>query len=218
MSAGQYCGKCRTAVAPGGVFCSRCGAPVTAPSAGPMTFKEQQAQARPAKKGGQIKRPSLIVVGLAGLYAVWVAATGGDAGGAGSALGQPTPTPPSLSAAVYLDPRVLAANPSGYTGKNIYVQGKALNVTQKPSYTWVQMMAQPVGKSDTESVIVEMPFQATDLVKGECFRIYGVAHGTQDVTRTLTGAKDSVPLLNGYAYSSSSSDKYGSCLSPPSTR
>jgi len=136
----------------------------------------------------------------------------------GSGLNQATPTAnPAKGDARLVDPRQLVADPQAFRGQNLYLQGKALNVEQHPDYTWVQLFAQVPGKtsSSTESVVVEFRPKAPAVLKDECYRIYGVGAGTQNVTRTLTGATNAVPYVTGYAYESAPQDqfKFG-CASP----
>jgi hypothetical protein len=139
-----------------------------------------------------------------------------------------TPVPPSKAAAVYVDPRQLTSDPQSYVGKNIILQGEALNVTQNqedkgglftsphPAYTWVNLMAQVRGKNGTtESIAVQITPPSKTLLSEECYRIYGVVVGTEKVTRTLTGAENEVPEVNGYAVESAPQGAYGiGCAAP----
>lgn len=173
------------------------------------------------KQGAKPTRVLALVGGVVLLF-ICVGMAFSSNSGSTTASGGSTATtvaPPSMSLATYLDPRLLASNPTAYKGNNIYIQGKVLNVEQHSDYTWVQIMAQPSGKDVTESIVVEMRPRASELLKDECFRIYGTAQGTTGVTRTLTGASNTVPLVHGYAYSSVSAGSYGiGCASPSTTR
>lgn len=127
----------------------------------------------------------------------------------------PLASPPPWSEARAIDPRYLAANPDGYKGANLLVQGQALGVEQRNGYTWVQLLARIPGKeSGDESIVVELHPTNPQLLKGECYRLYGVGAGTQRVTRTLTGAQTDVPLLNGYGWMQSPVSSYGACSAP----
>src|SRR5437016_4422230 len=98
---------------------------------------------------------------------------------AGSAVSTRTP---DKSSAQVIDPRLLASDPNGQRGKNVILQGKSLTATQQPDYTWMQLMAQIPERSTTESVIIEVRPKNAALLKDECYRVYAVAAGTQDVT------------------------------------
>jgi hypothetical protein len=122
---------------------------------------------------------------------------------------------PTKANATVLDPRRLVAEPNSFKGQNIALQGKALNVDQRSDYTWVQLMAQPPGRTTTESVVVELRPKSTEVLKDECYRMYGVVSGTQRVTRTLTGASSDVPLVAGYAWEKARAGEYGfGCAAP----
>src|SRR5437660_1336300 len=76
------------------------------------------------------------------------------------------------------------------------------------------------GKSSasTESIVVEFRPKVVALLKDECYRIYGVAEGTQEVTRTLTGAKNSVPYVSGYGFDAAPQGEFGiGCAAPVPT-
>ncbi len=128
---------------------------------------------------------------------------------------------PRREQAVYLDPRELVADPKAYIGRNILLQGKALNVEHSdgdrlnPSYTWVNLLAQVRGRSTTESIVVMLRPKDPKILSDECYRFYGVVAGTQRVTRLLTGAVNEVPLVNGYAWESVGRDAFNiGCVSP----
>jgi hypothetical protein len=128
----------------------------------------------------------------------------------------PTATPaPSKEQAVYLDPRILAADPKAHIGKHIYLQGQTLTVDQQSDYTWVQILGQVKDKDYvSESVIVEMRPKQTTLLRSECYRIYGIVKGTTKVQRTATGAENEVPLVSGYAFEPAPAGKNGGCANP----
>jgi hypothetical protein len=127
-------------------------------------------------------------------------------------LPTPTPVPPSKATAVALDPRKLAADPNAYVGENIWLQGTALNVTQNDTYTWVQLLAQvPSHPFATESIVVEFHPRDSRILSDDCYRMYGVAQGTQSVTRTLTGASNNVAVISGYAMETLLRGTYGGC-------
>jgi Lhr-like helicase len=167
--------------------------------------------ARPSRPGTPIGQKFLAGVAALACFVVVGYLALQMAGGAEADAGPP----PNYAEAVMVDPRQLVANPSAYREANIAVQGKALNVEQHRDYTWIQVMARIPGKEiGDESVVVELRPADTAILKGECYRFFGVGKGTQGVTRTLTGASDNVPLLRGYKYFSSVSDKYGGCGAP----
>ena len=121
----------------------------------------------------------------------------------------PATAPPIRADARNLDPRQLLADPKAYLGVNLSFQGKTLNVQQQDSFTWVQLLAQVPGRSTTESIVFEFRPKVPELLKDDCYRMYGVVAGTQEVTRTLTGAKETVPYLNGYLWERISPDRFG---------
>jgi hypothetical protein len=130
------------------------------------------------------------------------------------ATAQPAFVAPSPDGAVKLDPRLLASDPQRYVGANFYLQGQASTVSQENGYTWVQLLAHPPGKLYiTESIVFEVSPPIT-MVRENCYRIYGVGQGTQKVTRTLTGASNSVPLVRGYMVQTSLDDGLSGCLPP----
>ncbi len=135
-----------------------------------------------------------------------------------TATATPLPTavpPPDKAQAVYLDPRILAADPKAHIGEHIYLQGKTLTVDQKSDYTWVQIQAQVKDKDFVnESMIVEVRPKQTGLLRAECYRIYGIVKGTTKVTRTATGAENEVPLISGYAFEPAPPGQYGGCANP----
>ena len=102
--------------------------------------------------------------------------------------------------AEWIDPRRLAARPSTYHDHNIALFGKALTADQHPDHTRVQLMAQPPGGNVTELVVVELRPKAEALRPGECYALFGVGIGTQQVTGSLTSVEIEVPLVEGYAW------------------
>lgn len=137
----------------------------------------------------------------------------------------PTATPrPDPAQAQYLDPRELVADPKAYQGKNVLLQGKALNVTHNaeekgifsdtPDHTWMQVMAAVRGRSTTESVVVEFYPRDPKILKDECYRILGIVQGTTKVRRTLTGAEDEVPIIKGYSWQGAPANQFGTCQAP----
>lgn len=143
-----------------------------------------------------------LLLGLLLLIPVWYFAIRPAARGALDVLdATPTPTaqPPARADAVAVDPRRLAAEPGAFVGQNVWLYGRALNVEQRDDYTWLQIMAQVADRTVTEFVVVEVSPKNTTILKDECYRVYGVGAGTQDVTRTLTGASGKAPLVRAYA-------------------
>lgn len=123
--------------------------------------------------------------------------------------------PPDKSAADLVDPRRLVAEPNAFRGKNIVLQGQALTVTQQADYTWVQLMAQPTGRETTESVVAEVRPKNVQILKDDCYRVYGVGSGTQNVNLTLTGASREVPLIRAYAVEGAPAGPRGIGCNPP---
>jgi hypothetical protein len=126
-----------------------------------------------------------------------------------------TVQPPPAASARLIDPRELAADPTAFIGRNVILQGRALNVTQHDDYTWVQVLALVPGRSTDESIVVEMRPKQPRLLRDECYRVYGVVVGTQTVTRLLTGATNVVPLVYGYAFEPAPRDRFGISCAPP---
>ena len=132
-----------------------------------------------------------------------------------------TPTPLNLTVSdtnksAYVDPRALAADPISYKGKNVFVQGQILNVAQHDTYTWAQIYAQISGDNsfNAESVVVEIQPKDSSILKGDCWRFYGIGNGTQQIKLLLTGATNTVPLLSGYYSRQMQADQYGNCPNP----
>ena len=202
MATAAFCTDCGAALAGEGRFCAACGAPVAVSA--PVAPSTQRS-------GVPIGQKILAAFAAVACFAVagWLILRI-----AGGTVAQEGPPPP-ISAARIIDPRQLAANPAAYRDANLAVQGQAINVEQHHDYTWVQVMARIPGKeAGDEAVIVELRPADTALLKGECYRFFGVGNGTQSVTRTFTGATNIVPLLRGYKYFSSESSKYGGCGAP----
>jgi hypothetical protein len=136
------------------------------------------------------------------------------------AVPQPTavPTaPPNRAQAAYLDPRELAADPRAFIGKNIILSGKALNVAVSKNrvggeYTWVQLMAQVRNRNSTESIVIHFTPKDPKFLKDECYVVYGIVQGTEEVTRALTGAKNTDPQVSGYLWERQPSDRFGNCI------
>jgi hypothetical protein len=162
----------------------------------------------------------LIALGV--IYAVFAAASSTSTEAAAPprppAVPTATPVPPSKANAVAIDPRRLVSDPMTYIGANVKLSGNALTVTQNPAttglnaspaYTWVQLMAEVAGKNSTESIVIEFQPPNRSLLRDECIRVYGVVAGTETVTRTLTGAQNTVPVLRGYALDQGSAGPYG---------
>lgn len=118
--------------------------------------------------------------------------------------GMTTPPRPTISVktlkltAQEVDPRLLVSNPNGYDGKALQITGTALNVDQQDGYTWVNVI--PAGSGVGNNVVVELRPPVPSLLSQECYTFYGVGAGTTKVTRTLTGATNDVPLVQGQAY------------------
>lgn len=126
------------------------------------------------------------------------------------------PTPrPTKDTAEAIDPRRLVGDPNGYRGKNLVLQGKALNVQQEGDLTWVNLQAVVPGRDTTESIAVVIRPRNSQILKDDCYRIYGVGAGTQEVTRTFTGAKETVPTVNSYLQEAAPTGRSGyGCAAP----
>lgn len=207
MSAQSFCSRCGTAIPSGAAFCPGCGQAV-GPAPPPAT-----APARSRRRGRSPLAMALIIGLLLCVGIVALPKSGANTATPGAAAtAQPTP---DYSAARYVDPRALASDPASYRGVNLWLQGQALGVEQHASGTWVQLMAQPTGKATTESIVVTFDGKAHDLIKGQCYQIYAIGDGTTEVTRTLTGATNTVPAVRAYRYGSTPSTTYG-CAAPTS--
>jgi hypothetical protein len=182
---------------------------------------------RKASVASNVARFPLILIGLlaAGLMTIILVSfvfrltSPNTTSSATSASSTPRPDP---AQARYVDPRQLAANPESFSGQNIVLEGKSLNVTQNQAstgllggtqdYTWMQVMAIVKDRNTTESVVVEFYPRQTSIIKDECYRVFGIAQGSTKVRRTLTGAEDSAPLIRGYMWTQGSTDRFGSCI------
>jgi hypothetical protein len=124
----------------------------------------------------------------------------------------PPPSPlPQKKDAKAVDARALAADPDSFKGQNIVLKGRTLGVTQYDKYTWGHLQAQVPNRSTTESVAIELTPGDKTLLRDECIRIYGIASGTQEVTRTLTGAKNNVPEIEAYSWENIPSSNSSTC-------
>jgi hypothetical protein len=199
--------------------CRYCGRDLATGGVGGPQTVVAIAPAPPTKKkrgvGGNLAVGCLVIVGLIVVLSLIGSSQGGKVQLAASTLA-PT-APPAKSDAKLVDPRLLVADPQSFRGQNIYLQGKALNVDQRADYTWVQLLAQVPGKTEgsTESIVIEFRPKLPAFLKDECYRVYGVADGTQDVTRTLTGATNTVPLVEGYAFDSAAIGQFKIGCAPP---
>jgi hypothetical protein len=125
-----------------------------------------------------------------------------------------TPAPDSRFAQT-MDPRKLTADPNTYRGMNIELIGRAQSVSQHDDYTWAQLMAQ--ARTDTtvsESLALEIRPRATSgaVLNGDCYKVYGIVADPQTVTRTLTGASNSVPTLTVYRFEPLTKAPSGYCI------
>ena len=77
--------------------------------------------------------------------------------------------------------------------------------------SWVQILGRVRDRAITESIVVEFYPKDPKILRQECYRLYGEVAGTQNVTRTLTGATNQVPLLRGYAWEPIPRDRFGDC-------
>lgn len=128
--------------------------------------------------------------------------------------------------AEYLDPRELTSAPKSYVGRNITLQGRTLTVTHhdqqsgflssQPSHSWVQVIAQVRGRDDTtESVVVKLYPKDVRVLKDECYKIYGVVAGTEQVQLVLTGASHDAPVIRGYTWDAAPPGRFGfGCAGP----
>jgi hypothetical protein len=122
---------------------------------------------------------------------------------------------PRKETAEVVDPRRLVADPNSYKGRNVVLQGKALNVEQHSGYTWINMLAQVPERTTTEAIAVETHGRNTQILKDECYRVYGTVEGTQEVRRVLTGANSNVPLVKSYLQESAPAGRSGFGCAPP---
>jgi hypothetical protein len=126
----------------------------------------------------------------------------------------------------WIDPRKIAVDPTGYTGKGVKLVGKILNATKYSDYTWAQFVAQvpawidPQSTYETSSFAAEFSLpsggnQPLPLLPGNCYLVVGWVGVPQQVTRTLTGASDVVPTIaKAVALQQLSKDAYGNCIVP----
>jgi hypothetical protein len=127
-----------------------------------------------------------------------------------------TPTPaPTRDGAVYIDPRLIVSDPNAYKGRNVLLQGKALNVDQKSDYTWINVLAEVRDRDTNESMVVEFRPKRSNVLSEECYRFYGVVEGTRKVRIVLTGAEKEIPLVRGYDLEDAPRGKSGfGCAAP----
>jgi hypothetical protein len=148
----------------------------------------------------------------------------------------PTATPSSeerSKSAQPIDIRLLEANPNAYKGQNVVLYGKVTNASVTGKETWAQMTAQllvnhsvsatsrswatdnsSANKYISESVALHLYNLATPLLSQECYTIYGTVNGSENVTRTLTGATNTVPGISVYLYQQGTKDQYGLSCQP----
>lgn len=128
----------------------------------------------------------------------------------------PTATPaPSKAGARYVDPRELTADPKSFVGQNIFLQGETLTVEHRDTYSWIQIQARVRGRSIDESIVVRFEPKEPKILSQECYRIYGIVAGTEEMQLKLTGAINEVPLVRGYAWEPAPRGEYGiGCAGP----
>jgi hypothetical protein len=127
----------------------------------------------------------------------------------------PTKTPDELQAeADYLDPRLLTSNAEGHVGENIFVQGYAQSVEQSGEYTWIHLLAKVRDRPVEESAVVELRPPEPNLLSDECYRFFGIVGGTTETKIVLTGATNTAPLIEAYAYEPSERSGESSCEAP----
>jgi hypothetical protein len=86
------------------------------------------------------------------------------------------------------------------------LQGRANNVQQEDAplgrapYTWVDFLAGIHGIPDTEDLVVEITPKAPAVLRGNCYRVYGIVSGTETVQVVLTGAQHQVTVVRAYAW------------------
>jgi len=114
-----------------------------------------------------------------------------------------------------LDPRQLATNPRGHIGANVVLEGQAQRVSQYTDSTWIELLAWSPSSRLAERVVVELRPPALAVQKGGCYRLMGIAAGTQLVTYPGTRAITAVPLVHGYGWEAATARPAGvSCAAP----
>ena len=100
-------------------------------------------------------------------------------------------------------------------GRNVILQGKALNVEQHRAYAWINLLAQAPERNTTEGIAVEIRPKNAQILSDECYRIYGTVEATQEVRRTFTGACATVPLVRSYLQENAPAGRSGFGCAPP---
>ena len=135
---------------------------------------------------------------------------------------KPTATPtatatplPTKDGADYIDPRLLAADPKAYKGRNVQIQGGAQNIDQKSDYTWINFSAGVRGRDISEAIVVEVRPKNPNILSQECYRVYGIVEGTQKVRIVLTGAEKDVLFVKAYQIEDAPRGEFGfGCAAP----
>ena len=131
-----------------------------------------------------------------------------------TAIPAPADTPIDRARATYLDPRILVGDPNGNRGTYVILRGMANNVSQKDGFTWIQFLAEVNGQNrPTESIVVRFLIRQIKILKQECYVIYGVVSGEEDVIQVATGVAAKTVGVTGYAWDSIDRTSQG-CVKP----
>jgi hypothetical protein len=114
---------------------------------------------------------------------------------------------PDRNAALDVDARALVADPAGYIGFNMILQGLALNVAQQKDATWIAFFA-GVMERPSETMVVILKPREPKILKGECYRFFAVGAGSSaistddatDLSAILTGQVKELPTVHAYYY------------------
>lgn len=117
-----------------------------------------------------------------------------------------TARPPVRADAVYIDPRLIAADPDRYELDrededapfyNIYLRGRVINVTETEHFTSFTFQAYVQGAPLTERFTIFIP-KTDDLLRGDQLCVYGIPTGTSTITYPVSNAQEVVPLILAY--------------------
>ncbi|HEY7060413.1 MAG TPA: hypothetical protein VII06_02960 [Chloroflexota bacterium] len=114
-----------------------------------------------------------------------------------------------------LDPRVLAADPAPQVGKPVVVVGQIARVIERGSQRWAELLAQPPGETEIQSVDLLLDADVAPIARDECYRVVGVAAGRDEPGRAFTGGARDVPLVLGTEAEPAPLGPYGIGCAPP---
>ena len=113
----------------------------------------------------------------------------------------PGDTPQDRAKASYVDPRVLKADPIASTGKFVIVWGSPQSVEISNGGTWISFRAFVKSSGvPPESIIIRFSNKENNILRSECYEIFGVVSGIEKFKYSLTGIEGSSVGIQGFAW------------------